>query len=251
MSELEATGGDTLLSPEPATTSTENWFGEESKGLVEQKGWKTADDALKSYTELEKMSSGRVKMPTPESSAEEIRSFYLKTGCPENPDGYEIAVTEGTESFHDEATEAVLKEVAHEMGVSKQAFEKIVGAYYDKMATDLLQGREAGEKALKEEWGDQYDTGLEVAKRFCAECSDEFQDLLVTTGLGNNPIFIKEFNGLGKKILSDTLIKGEVGNSDEKGYAPQYPNTPEMYASGEGAESEKARAWFTARGHVY
>jgi hypothetical protein len=250
---METEAQTTLLSPE-ATTETETtstWYGEENAEVVQSKGWKTGDDAIKSYRELEKMSSGRVKMPTPESSAEEIRAFYQKTGCPENPDGYEISVPEGAEYFQDEATEGVLKEVAHEMGVSKQAFEKIVGAYYEKMAADMAQGREQGEAALKEEYGDKYEAELEIAKRFCSECSEEFQDLLVKSGLGNNPIFIKEFNGLGKKILSDTLIKGEVGNSDEQGYKPQYPNTPEMYASGEGEESVKARAWFTARGHVY
>ncbi len=250
MAEPEATGGDTtLLSPEPATTSP--WHGEENAEFVKSKGWDGGDAAIKSYRELEKMNSGRVKMPTPESSAEEIRAFYQKTGCPENPDGYELTVPEGAEVFRDEATEKALAGIAHEYGVSKQAFEKIVGAYYEKMATDLRVGMEQGTATLKEEFGDKYDENIKIAQRLCAGCSEEFQELMTSTGLGNNPIMIKEFLALGKKTLSDTLIKGELSDPDATEYKPAYPNTPEMYASGESEESTKARAYFVARGHKY
>ncbi len=250
MSEPEATGGDTtILSPEPATTST--WYGEENQSLVEQKGWKTADDALKSYTELEKSASGKIKMPTPESSAEEIRAFYQRTGCPENPDGYEVGEVEGAEAFRNEGMEKSLAAVAHEMGVSKQGFESIVKGYYEEMANQLRVGLEQGETQLKEEFGDKYDENIKIAQRLCGECSEEFQELMTTTGLGNNPVMIKEFLALGKKTLNDTLIKGEAADVDKDAYKPAYPNTPEMYASGEDEDSVKARAYFTAQGHVY
>jgi hypothetical protein len=99
--------------------------------------------------------------------------------------------------------------------------------------------------------GDKYDEGLAVAQRFAGECSDEFRELMETTGLGNNPIIVKEFMSLGKKTLSDSLIRGEAGNADDKGYVPQYKDSPEMYASGEDEESVKARKYFTDRGHKY
>jgi hypothetical protein len=249
MSELEATGEATLLAPEPATTS---WHGEENADFIKAKGWENGDAAVKSYRELEKMSSGRVKMPTPESSAEEIRAFYAKTGCPENPEGYESPVVEGAEAFKNEGMEKDLAVIAHEMGVSKQGFEAIVGKYYEAMADQLRVGMETGQTQLKEEFGDKYDENIKIAQRLCGECSEEFQELMTTTGLGNNPVMIKEFLALGKKTLSDTLIKGNTTDG-EKGneYAPAYPNTPEMYASGEDDESVKARAYFVAKGHKY
>ena len=246
----EATGEATLLAPEPATTPS-NWFGDENAGLVEQKGWKTADDALKSYTELEKMSSGRVKMPTPESSAEEIRAFYAKTGCPENPEGYESPVVEGAEAFKNEGMEKDLAVIAHEMGVSKQGFEAIVGKYYEAMADQLRVGMETGTAQLKEEFGDKYDENIKIAQRLCGECSEEFQELMTTTGLGNNPVMIKEFLALGKKTLSDTLIKGDGPEPIDEGWKPGSTNSPEMYRDAEGPEGEKARAYFVARGHTY
>ena len=249
MSELEATGEGTLIAPtEPATTS---WFGEENAETVTSKGWESPDDAIKSYRELEKTFSGRVKMPTPESSAEETRAFYAKTGCPENADGYEIKVPEEAQQWRDEGTEKALAGVAHEMGVSKQAFEAIVGKYYDQMATSAVKSREASEVALKEEFGDSYTEQLTVAQRFAQSRSPEFMELMETTGMGNNPVIIKEFIAMGKATMSDSLIKGQAGNSDEAAYVPAYPDSPEMYQSGEGPESEKARAYFTAKGHKY
>ena len=182
MSETEAVGGDTLLSPEPTTTSIESYVGADNLEWAQSKGVKSVDDLPKligSHRELEKTFSGRVKMPTPESSAEEVRAFYQKTGCPENPNGYEIAVPEGMpDGLRDEGIEDAMKAIAHEQGVSKQAFESIVKGYYDKLATDMQKSREEGEAVLRKELGDKYDEDLTIAQRFCETCSDEFRALL-------------------------------------------------------------------------
>jgi len=247
--EEQVAQGETLLS-EPSTT-TEQWYGDEYKEVVAKKGWKAPTDALKSYVELEKTFSGRVKMPTPESSAEEIRQFYQKTGCPENPDGYEIQVPEEVAALRDEAAESELRKVAHEMDVSKQAFEAIVGKYYGQMANQMVQSRVQGETALKEEFGDKYDENVKIAQRFAGNCSEEFRELMEKTGMGNNPIIIKEFINLGKKTMSDSLIKGEQGSSAEEAFVPSHQNSPDMYKHGEDEYSVKARAYFSARGHKY
>jgi len=254
MSETEAAGGDTLLSSELATTSIESYVGADNMEWATSKGIKSVEDLPKligSHRELEKMSSGRVKMPTPESSAEEIRAFYQKTGCPENPEGYEVPPVEGAEAFRNENIENSLKQIAHAEGVSKQAFEHIVKGYYDQLLADTQASREQGETALKQELGAGYDESMTIARRFCEECSDEFRELLDSSGLGNNPIFVKEFINLGKKTASSPIIKGDSSGDTEKGYVPQYATSPEMYASGEDDESKQAREYFIARGHKY
>ena len=243
--------GDLLGGDNPQETTP--WYGEESAELVANKGWKTPDDALKSYSELEKMTSGRVKMPTPESSAEEIRAFYQKTGCPENPEGYEVTVPEGLEAYQDKGIEDAMKAIAHEQGVSKQAFESIVRGYYEKLNNDMHASREAGEAALKEEFGDKYEESVTIANRFFDTCSEEFCSLVKASGLANNPVFIKEFLAKGRQTMADTLVKGDGGGSggNEESYRPQYADSPDMYRNGDSEESEKARAYFTARGHKY
>ena len=253
MSELEATGGETTLltPPEPETTS---WFGEENAEYVQQKGWNGGDAAIKSYRELERNASGKVKMPdfsNPEQNAEEIRAFYQKTGCPENPDGYALDIPEGGEDYLDEDTLAVIKKAAWDSGSSQQAVSATVKSVIDSMITRDIKTKEQSEVALKEELGPEYDGSMEVAKRFYEKCSPEFIEFMERTKLGNNPVMIKEFISLGKKTMGDTLIKGEAGNSEEAGYKPAYPDSPEMYAGGEGPESDKARAYFTAKGHKY
>ena len=230
---------------------TQPWYGEENKELVETKGWKTGDDAVNSYRDLEKSMGSRLKMPTPESSAEEIRAFYQKTGCPENPEGYEIPVVEGAEQFRNENIENNLKQIAHAEGVSKQAFESIVKGYYDQLLADTQASRTKGEAALRQELGAKYDEELAIGRRFCDTCSDEFRKLLDDSGLGNSPIFIKEFIAKGKQTMADTLIRGTEGERKEGDYVPQYKDSPDMYATGDDDESKKARAWFEKRGHKY
>ncbi len=245
----EAQTENSLLAGQEETTSV-NWFSEENAEVVKQKGWGSGDDVIQGYRNLEKMSSGMAKLPTPESSAEEIAQFYRKTGTPENIEGYEIEIPEGIPI--DEDGMNAVKQVAIDKGVSKQGFEAIVKTYLDSLVEGQVKGREAGEAQLREEFGDKYDESLKIAQRFCAPASDEFQALLKSTGLGNHPVFVKQFLEWGKQTLSDTLIKGtQNGGTIDKDYAPAYPDSPEMYTGGEDDESKKARAWHTARGHTY
>ena len=233
-------------------TETTSWFSDENKEVVQRTGWSTPDDAIKGYRELEKNYSSRVKMPTPESSAEEIRAFYQKTGCPENPEGYEVTVPEALEGFRDKGVESAIKQIAYEQGVSKQAFESIVKGYYETLNGNMQKSRESGEAALKQEFpGEKYAEVVATANRFFDSCSEEFCELVKASGLANNPIFIKEFMNKGKQTMSDTLIKGEASGEKEEGFVPRYKDSPEMYQSGEDEETIKSRAYFSARGYKY
>ncbi len=242
-----------LLTEPAVDNSQQEWYGESSKELVESKGWKTADDAIGSYRELEKSMGGKLKMPTPESSAEEIRAFYQKTGCPENPDGYEVPAVEGAESFKNEGVENSMKQIAYDQGVSKQAFEAIVRGYYEQMSADLKASQDQGETALKTEWIDKYDENIVVAQRFVNEYNNEaFNELMETTHLGNHPEMLKFCEWAGRKTMSDTFIKGGIGDvKGDKEYTPAYPNSPEMYKDGDDEESKKGREYHTARGFKY
>lgn len=239
--------GNLLTEEAPVATETP-WYSDEYKDVVAQKGWDEPNKALKSYVELERSLGTRVKLPSPESSADEIRAFYQKTGCPENPDGYEIQVPENI-PVDDEMLSA-LRQSAYESGVSKQAFEGIVKTYFDKMSSAMDIGRQQGEEQLRQELGTKYDAEVSIARRFCETRSEEFRKFLDDSGLGNNPIIIKEFIDIGKKTMGDSLIRGS-GEEEKTEYTPHYKDSPEMYKAGEDEESKKARAYFEARGHKY
>ncbi len=233
----------------------EQWYAPENAELVQRCGWTDANGALKSYRDLEVNASGKVKMPTPESSAEEIRAFYQKSGCPENPEGYEVSgLPEAMPEFlRNEDTEKALSQIAYDQGISKQAFETIVRGFYEKTDADFRTANLQGEQTLKEQHGDKYDEVVNVANRFFDSCSPEFCELVKATGLASHPVFINEFNSKGKQTMADTLVRGDGGGGapPDPNYKPSHPNSPEQYAYGETEEDAKARAYFTAKGHVY
>lgn len=241
-----------LLAGEPAADNQETtpWYGDEYKEVVTQKGWSNPSDALKSYTELEKAYGGTVKIPTEESSPDEKSAFYTKIGRPENPDGYEIKDVPDNIP-RNEGFEAVMRKVAFEQGVPKLAFEAQAKSYFDALSQDIAQARVEGENALKGEWKENYSTNLEIARRFAREGGEDFLKLLDETGLGSNPVFVRAFFGYGTKTIDDSLIKGESSGDKTGEWKPPYVGSPEMYATGDDEESQKAREWFKQRGHIY
>ena len=231
------------------TTQT-SWYGDSYKDVVAKKGWKSPDDALKSYSELEKSMGNRVRIPAPDAKPEELRAFYSKIGVPESVEGYEIdEIPEG--SFRDESIENHIKQIALDSGISKNALANIMKGYYQHQVDSLKESREQGEQTLRTELGQNYDVEMTIAKRFCDNCSDDFRELLDSTGIGNNPIFIKEFIKLGKMTQSDKLIKGDTSGDENKVYSPKYPDSPEMYRNGEDADSKQAREYFVNKGYTY
>jgi len=243
---------DSTLLADPAEKPPEPWFLEEQTDLVKQQGWKQPSDAVRDYGELQKSASSKIKLPSAESSAEEISAFYDKIRGVENPDGYEIKdIPENVP--RDEDMEALVRKVAYENGGQKHVVENMIKTYYDALSQSITQARVESENTLKAEWKENYDTNLEVAKRACRELGgEEFVGILENTGLGNNHIFIKAFHNIGLKILNDTLIKGEkVGSEKQDEYKPAYPDSPEMYATDTSPDGERARLWFTKRGYRY
>ena len=247
---------DSLLSADNPIETTQ-WYSEEYKEVVSQKGWENADSVLKSYSELEKSTGSKIKLPTPESSKEEISAFYDKIGRPVNAEGYELARPDLPEGMtYDEGFEKAITAIAYEEGISKQQLQVLSKAFneyqvneFTNFSSELQRTQEEGERSLKEEWGAKYDENLEVAKRACKELgSDEFTQLLVESKIGNNPVFIKTFRDIGLKIMDDTLIRGASADKTKEEYKPQYPNSPEQYRNDTSEEGEKARAWFKARG---
>ncbi len=252
MTEVESPAGATIVTDSPSTEVTP-WHSEEQREFVETKGWKEGSAAIQSYIDLEKSQGGRVKIPTDQSSKEELEAFYSSTGRPDAPEGYEIKDVPGNVS-RDEDAENALRVVAHELGCPKATFEAIVKNFYQRQSEQLIASRTEGEALLKEEWQTNYDANVEIATRACKELGgEEFMKALDQTGFGNLPAFIKTFHNIGLKMLDDKIIKGlpSGGNDEDKDWKPKSPNSPEMYATGDDEEAIKSRKFFTDKGHVY
>ncbi len=251
--EEEPQAGTTLMG-EPDSGTTQ-WHSDEHSDLVKRTGWKDADSVLKSYKELETSYSGRVKLPTDQSSKEELEAFYRSTGRPDAPEGYVIKDVPGN-VVRNEAAENVLKAVAFERGCPKDTFEAFVKTFYQGESDALIASKTENESLLKEEWSKpgQYDANIEIVKRAANEFfSEETKSMLESTGIGNFYPLVKDIHNMGLKMSDDTIIQGSPSgyNKEDKDFKPKSPNSPEMYATGDDEESIKSRKYFTDKGHVY
>lgn len=140
------------------------------KGLVENKGWKSREDALKSYMELERLrgvpESELLRLPK-EGDQEAWNALYARLGRPEKPEDYGLEVPEGGID---------LRALAHEAGLSKAQVERLqkgLGELASKLqeqhseAAQQAQARRAEQETaqLKEEWGNNYDKNVVAAQR--------------------------------------------------------------------------------------
>ncbi len=227
------------------------WFSEENAELVTQQGWKDPNDAIRDYSELQKSASGKIKIPGEGAPEEEVSAFYAKIRGVDTPEGYEITVPDNVPI--DQEMVNKIKQWAFDTGAPKIAVETVMRNWLDELSQQSIQSLEVAKKELQDEWKNDYDVNFELADRFVTnQCSQEFRQVLVDSGLHNHPVFVKEFLSFAKRIATDTFVKGDQkGDKPDAEYKPHYSESPGMYKAGDDEESKKARAYFTAKGHVY
>lgn len=100
----------------------------------------------------------------------EQEAFYKSLGVPESEDGYEMPDIEGDDEVHFDPTEAIaLRSKAKELGLTTKQYKGIVEAAakgrMEQARQDVLAARE-GQKALRGEWGEAYDTRMGHLQQF-------------------------------------------------------------------------------------
>ena len=250
------------MAEEILTAETTEWHSQENAEIVQRTGWKSADDAIQSYRNLEKMDSGKIKMPTTDSPEAEVSAFYKQLGRPDTADGYKVPVVGEGQEVNKEFFGGMAV-AAHEAGMSSDGFDKLVSRYIDyenqvkeAEVVEFNRYREEADRKLHEDYGADYDKNIELSKRAYTEyASDELKELLGTDkwkGMLNEPAFIGMMVEIGKKNMDDTFVKGDGQVEKPKDdYAPSSPNSPTMYETMDGEEGAKARAYFRVKGHVY
>tara|TARA_R100001530_G_scaffold80561_2_gene56247 strand:+ start:148 stop:990 length:843 start_codon:yes stop_codon:yes gene_type:complete len=176
-----------------------------------------------SYLELQKMVGSRDKIPTEESSEEEINSFYNKLGRPETPDSYNIKVPDqgGMAVPYDEKLYSEFLTTAHKSGLTnKQAQDAI--DFYAKMneesdinsTASMQQSKVNAETALKKEWGARdYEKNLAISRRaFNRFADDDLKKFVEETGVSNNVAMVRFLHKIGKSF-SDPDMGGTGKNA--------------------------------------
>lgn len=234
----------------PAEVNVPAWYSEDFAELVEKKGFKSADDALKSYKNLESMVGNSVRIPSEDASPEAKAEFlekikdvegillkndenlYGKLGRPESSDGYNLEEIIDRELFNSMPTLADelddFKELAFEAGLSKEQASKLVDMRMRTLKSfteEHLKNREAAEGALRKSWGSDYDNRLAAAKQVIKIYGEKYGDhvtQLVNSPAGNNPALLNMLSELGE-MYKEKKHEGMSGS--------HFGMTPDMAAA--------------------
>jgi hypothetical protein len=160
-----------------APASEANWtdgLNEASQGFVENKGWKSADQMLDSYQNLEKtmgVPADQVLRLPKEGDSEGWGSVYNRLGRPEEPSGYKLNEVEVPDGGVDLTSN--LREWAHEAGLSQEQAAKIYDNYNARLGevTQEIQAQKAeqsaaDEQSLRKEWGNAWEENIAAGVRF-------------------------------------------------------------------------------------
>ena len=212
--------------PEVATDWTQGL--DDYHEVIEAKGWKGADDVLKSYVNLEKqVGADKVVLPTDGSDLTEWEGWQ-KLGTPEKAEDYQLAAPEGFEAYNQDLSDW-FRTAAHEMKLPAQMAQGLHDRFVEnQMAqaqaaqTQVADQQAEWEGELQKEYGNAFPQRVEAAKRALREYgSDELKQVLNQSGLGSNPHIVRAFAKIGMTLGSGPQFK--EGES-----AGQFGTTPEM-----------------------
>lgn len=199
----------------------------ELRGFVETKGFKTPEDVVKSYRNLESHlgvpPERLLKLPA-EQDSPEWSAIKARLGfeVPESPENYELPVTEGLDTDYS-------KEVAkwlHEAGVPKSMALKLAekqNAYIEsrmKMSVEEANRRAETEISdLKSQWGNKYDASVEIARRASRELmpisgltQDDLQEMENAIGTAK---FLRLWANIGSKTQGEAPAHGNSGDGNQ------------------------------------
>jgi len=218
--EAPATGADKSQGP----SEIKSWLDDLPDPLKSSKSlakFKDVSTLAKSYEELEKKIGRSVEVPSKDAKPEEWAKFLARIGRPEKADDYEFERVDGFEAAPEFMQE--VREAFHAAGLTKKQASEVMRFIGTKTASgqkDRAAAREAaaheGFKALKDAWGYDYDTKIELARRFVERTGGrDALEHLKGLGVDNDPRLLALFAAAGEatgahKFVTGTAPKGQA-----------------------------------------
>lgn len=212
--------------PETPPAGKPEWFGT----WVAQAPDKYKKDEAKVKDLLKHKSIGEVldRMYAAEDKAQNVPT------APEKPEGYEFADVEFPEELRVDAhkeyreqisaylteTQQEIRKFAHELGLSKEAAQKVFSFFSKQVFVQETAAREAfekakaeGEETLKKDWKDKYDPNIEMCRRVISTFDEDGKlaaDIGAEGGLANKPSLIKFVFKVSQAMSEDILVPGST-----------------------------------------
>lgn len=205
----------------PAVTFPENWkegIPEEFRGDPALGVIPDVPTLVKNYIHAQKsLGKKGVPLPNQHSTAEERQAFFQQLGLPQSLDTYDVNLPEDM-SFNDGFLSA-FKEQAFQANILPEQANALL-TWYNKANAEALEAAMTEEKlnqqaelqALKQEWGQEYNQKLQLAKAVLNKTGlNEVNTWLEQTGLDNSSMMIKLLAAIGGIMKEDGVV--DLGNN--------------------------------------
>jgi hypothetical protein len=205
LASFSADGGDA------SSPSNRDW--------LKVKGFKTPDDAIKSYRETEKalLNGGKFTVPGDKATPEEIAAYHRAIGVPETAEKYEFALPAG--EAMDEGFVTPMRTIAHKAGIPAPAFKSLAEGFVAWQADQLEATRTAEDQSAAEVlkgWGDQKVVKMADVSRAMAVLDITPQDVAgiqqgfqLVHGKPGSARTLELLARLGAGMAEDMIIGGE------------------------------------------
>ena len=168
---------------------------DDTRQLVEQKGYKSPNDLGKAYRELTKKLGERApEPPADDADTEAWDAYYKSIGRPEKPDGYEFKLPDGVPENipYDGEFATKFKNWAHNAGLTPKQARALHDQYVNDFVGTAAQANEQvtqyvqeAHSKIQKEWGDAetegYRKNVELARRAMTQL--DLKDDLSRSGL--------------------------------------------------------------------
>ena len=159
-----------------------------------------AELALKGDSYKEPDYTGYIKMPTAESTTEEMKDFLTKLGVPEGPDKYSIPKEEESDPFV-KSIEKTLREAAYRSGMTDSQTKNMWGVLRAIVDTAKSEGAKY-QADRKDNFDERY------SKLFDSYTQDAQKNTAIKESLGYFKTFLTE-TGIGKALEASGALYDE------------------------------------------
>lgn len=224
------TGGD---GKPPESWWKEDWRDQVAKDDKSVKNilgrFATPADAIQSAIDIrKKISAGEIKMPLPkDAKPEDIAKWRTENGIPESPDKYELKLRDGLSIGKDDKPiiDGFLKAM-HDKNTHPDVASAAVDWYYGEIerqtearaVADKAKASEAQE-VLREEWGPEYRTNLNVVENLLStmpkDVADDFKygRLANGTPIMASPAAIKWLLNMNLQLNPHSKVVGNTAGN--------------------------------------
>ena len=183
--------------------------------------YKTHDEFVKAWSGLKTLASKKgIIEPLPKDATPEMKAEYNAilrrvNGAPEKPEGYNLVKPQDLpDNLWDQNYANSMAKVAHEMGLSPEAMQKLAQAEIQhtkaiieqnqKMEQEWFQKQDALFREVASKEGLDYGKAKDLAERAGARFGADAQNPLY-----KNATFLAVMARVGKAMSEDSMIKGE------------------------------------------